>query len=134
MTVKAVRGSVSRLDGDISMFGAGITAVGWLVSFVWAEETRGRTLAESSAVPGSAPPVTVGEGRRDSLRESGLGRFWPGRSPNRATCSGRPPRRSAGCMSEGVRRRVVGAGVRFPPGWQLRSADLLTVSVRRETV
>ncbi|MDF3146150.1 MULTISPECIES: MFS transporter [unclassified Streptomyces] len=67
--------SLDRLGiGTTMLIGAGITAVGWLVSFAWAEETRGRTLAETSAVPGSAPPAAADEGRRDSLRESGLGR------------------------------------------------------------
>ncbi|WP_244188303.1 hypothetical protein [Streptomyces regalis] len=68
--------SLDRLGiGTTMLIGAGITAVGWLVSFAWAEETRGRTLAETSAVPGSAPPAGADEGRRDSLRERGLGRF-----------------------------------------------------------
>jgi putative MFS transporter len=67
--------SLDRLGiGATMLIGAGITGVGWLVSFAWAEETRGRTLAETSAVPGSAPHPTAGEDRRGSLRESGLGR------------------------------------------------------------
>ncbi|MFI9824159.1 MFS transporter [Streptomyces sp. NPDC052013] len=67
--------SLDRLGiGATMLIGAGITGVGWLVSFAWAEETRGRTLAETSAVPGSAPPATAVEERRDSLRGSGLGR------------------------------------------------------------
>ncbi|CAL9329424.1 Inner membrane metabolite transport protein YgcS [Streptomyces sp. enrichment culture] len=67
--------SLERLGiGATMLIGAGITGVGWLVSFAWAEETRGRALAETSAVPGSAPPPTVAAERRDGLRGSGLGR------------------------------------------------------------
>ncbi|MFV2119146.1 MFS transporter [Streptomyces sp. Act-28] len=67
--------SLDRLGiGATMLIGAGITAVGWLVSFAWAEETRGRTLSETSAVPGSARSATAGGDRRDSLRESGFKR------------------------------------------------------------
>lgn len=67
--------SLDRLGiGTTMLIGAGVAGVGWLVSFAWAEETRGRTLAETSALPGSARPVTAGGERRDSLRESGLER------------------------------------------------------------
>ncbi|RNG18382.1 MFS transporter [Streptomyces botrytidirepellens] len=45
--------SLSRLGiGTTMLIGAGITLVGWLVSVAWAEETKGRTLAETSALPG----------------------------------------------------------------------------------
>jgi putative MFS transporter len=45
--------SLDRLGiGTTMLIGAGITLVGWLVSVAWAEETRGRTLAETSALPG----------------------------------------------------------------------------------
>jgi len=47
------RGNVPLLTGGTMLIGAGITVLGWLVSFAWAEETRGRTLAETSALPGS---------------------------------------------------------------------------------
>ncbi|CAL9616967.1 Inner membrane metabolite transport protein YgcS [Streptomyces sp. enrichment culture] len=67
--------SLERLGiGATMLIGAGITGVGWLVSFAWAEETRGRTLAETSAVPGSVPPSEAAAERRGGLRKSGLGR------------------------------------------------------------
>jgi MFS transporter, putative metabolite transport protein len=40
--------------GPTMLIGAGITLVGWLVSVAWAEETLGRTLEETSALPGSS--------------------------------------------------------------------------------
>ncbi|MCX3059422.1 MFS transporter [Streptomyces beihaiensis] len=40
--------------GTTMLIGAGITLVGWVVSVAWAEETKGRTLAESSGLPGDA--------------------------------------------------------------------------------
>ncbi|MFF8970259.1 MFS transporter [Streptomyces sp. NPDC014995] len=51
-------------------------------------------------VPGSTQPGSGSGERRDSLRESGLGRSWPDRAPNRATCS-RPA--ACRCMSAGLR-------------------------------
>ncbi|MEU2923798.1 MFS transporter [Streptomyces sp. NPDC007251] len=52
--------SLDRLGvGATMLIGAGITLVGWLVSFAWAEETRGRTLAETSALPGRSRPATA---------------------------------------------------------------------------
>ncbi|WP_051871711.1 MFS transporter [Streptomyces sclerotialus] len=61
--------SLSRLGiGPTMLIGAGITLVGWLVSVLWAEETRGRTLAETSALPGVQPQQTArsgGERRAD---------------------------------------------------------------------
>ncbi|MEV6292744.1 MFS transporter [Streptomyces sp. NPDC051896] len=52
--------SLDRLGiGTTMLIGAGITLVGWLVSFAWAEETRGRTLAETSALPGASRPATA---------------------------------------------------------------------------
>ncbi|MFG2790101.1 MFS transporter [Streptomyces sp. NPDC048419] len=65
--------SLARLGiGPTMLIGAGITLVGWLVSVLWAEETRGRTLAETSALPGSRRPVTADGERRGVLRKSGL--------------------------------------------------------------
>ncbi|MFF4506716.1 MFS transporter [Streptomyces sp. NPDC001401] len=67
--------SLDRLGiGTTMLIGAGMTLLGWLVSFAWAEETRGRTLAETSALPGSGRPAAVGGERRDDLWGSGLGR------------------------------------------------------------
>ncbi|MGI5467027.1 MFS transporter [Streptomyces sp. CA-132043] len=61
--------SLSKLGIGVTMLiGAGITLVGWLVSVLWAEETRGRTLAETSALP-AAHPATAGEEHRLRLRE-----------------------------------------------------------------
>ncbi|MFF8848167.1 MFS transporter [Streptomyces sp. NPDC015127] len=68
--------SLSSLGiGATMLIGAGITLVGCLVSVAWAEETRGRTLAETSALPArsrrqSAPDAEGGA----SLRESDLER------------------------------------------------------------
>ncbi|MCW8376680.1 MFS transporter [Streptomyces justiciae] len=54
--------SLDRLGiGTTMLIGAAITGVGWLVSFAWAEETRGRTLAEASARPGAAPRSTTAD-------------------------------------------------------------------------
>jgi putative MFS transporter len=39
--------------GPTMLIGAGITLVGWLISVAWAEETLGRNLADTSALPGS---------------------------------------------------------------------------------
>ncbi|MCD9878656.1 MFS transporter [Streptomyces guryensis] len=65
--------SLDRLGiGTTMLIGAGITVLGWLVSFAWAEETRGRTLAETSALPGSGRSVAAGGERSDALRKSGL--------------------------------------------------------------
>ncbi|MEU6422616.1 MFS transporter [Streptomyces spiralis] len=56
--------SLDRLGiGTTMLIGAGITLVGWVVSFLWAEETRGRTLAETSALPGAARPATADRDR-----------------------------------------------------------------------
>ncbi|MDG9720133.1 MFS transporter [Streptomyces sp. DH24] len=68
--------SLSRLGiGTTMLIGAGITLVGWLVSFAWAEETRGRTLAETSAVPAdSRHPAEADEKRGADVRESDLER------------------------------------------------------------
>ncbi|MBD0419365.1 MFS transporter [Streptomyces sp. TRM S81-3] len=68
--------SLSRLGiGTTMLIGAGITLLGWLVSLAWAEETRGRTLAETSAVPvGSRRPSAADEKRGADLRESDLER------------------------------------------------------------
>ncbi|MGV9347505.1 MFS transporter [Streptomyces spiralis] len=56
--------SLDRLGiGTTMLIGAGITLVGWVVSFLWAEETRGRTLAETSALPGTARPATADRDR-----------------------------------------------------------------------
>ncbi|MEV5149783.1 MFS transporter [Streptomyces sp. NPDC052727] len=66
--------SLDRLGtGATMLIGAGITLVGLLVSVVWAEETRGRTLAETSALPGSSPRSSGAAGRhRDSVRAGDL--------------------------------------------------------------
>lgn len=65
--------SLDRLGiGMTMLIGAGITVLGWLVSFAWAEETRGRTLAQTSALPGSGRSVAAGGERGDALRKSGL--------------------------------------------------------------
>ncbi|MEU6251428.1 hypothetical protein [Streptomyces sp. NPDC047043] len=53
------------------LIGAGITVVGLLVSVAWAEETRGRTLAETSALPGRSRRSAAGGER---LREGDLER------------------------------------------------------------
>ncbi|MDI3409488.1 MFS transporter [Streptomyces cavernicola] len=68
--------SISRLGiGATMLIGAAITLGGWLVSLLWAEETRGRTLAETSAPPGAATrPSTPGEGRRTDLQDGELER------------------------------------------------------------
>ncbi|WP_030179969.1 MFS transporter [Streptomyces sp. NRRL S-813] len=56
--------SLDRLGiGTTMLIGAGITLMGWVVSFLWAEETRGRTLAETSALPGTARPATADRDR-----------------------------------------------------------------------
>ncbi|GAA0441462.1 MFS transporter [Streptomyces olivaceiscleroticus] len=61
--------SLSTLGIGVTMLiGAGITLLGWLVSVLWAEETRGRTLAETSALPATQPTASAGE-RRAKLRE-----------------------------------------------------------------
>ncbi|POX43189.1 MFS transporter [Streptomyces sp. Ru73] len=58
--------SLSRLGiGATMLIGAGITMVGWLVSVLWAEETRGRTLAETSALPGASSRRTPRSGVRE---------------------------------------------------------------------
>ncbi|MCZ9351709.1 MFS transporter [Streptomyces mutabilis] len=68
--------SLSRLGiGATMLIGAGITLVGWLVSLAWAEETRGRTLAETSAVPGGPRSSSETDGQRGAdLRKSGIER------------------------------------------------------------
>lgn len=68
--------SLSRLGiGATMLIGAGITLVGWLVSFAWAEETRGRTLAETSAPPARSGRPSATEGAHGgSLRKSDLER------------------------------------------------------------
>ncbi|WBO68541.1 MFS transporter [Streptomyces camelliae] len=67
--------SLDRLGiGPTMLIGAGITLVGLLVSVAWAEETRGLTLAEASAMPGRSRSAAAGGDRRDDLRESGAER------------------------------------------------------------
>jgi putative MFS transporter len=68
--------SLSKLGiGTTMLIGAGITLVGWLVSVAWAEETRGRTLAETSALPGGSREPSGAEGKHDAgLREGDLER------------------------------------------------------------
>ncbi|POX42724.1 MFS transporter [Streptomyces sp. Ru73] len=62
--------SLSKLGvGPTMLIGAGITLVGWLVSVLWAEETRGRTLAETSALPATRPSATGTEGRERVRRD-----------------------------------------------------------------
>lgn len=61
--------SLDRLGiGRTMLIGAGITLAGWLVSLAWAEETRGRTLAETSALPGQALGSAVADRDRDLER------------------------------------------------------------------
>ncbi|POX48514.1 MFS transporter [Streptomyces sp. Ru71] len=61
--------SLDRLGiGTTMLIGAGITLVGWLVSVAWAEETRGRTLAETSALPGRSRRSSAPEREHDLER------------------------------------------------------------------
>ncbi|MFF9171329.1 MULTISPECIES: MFS transporter [unclassified Streptomyces] len=63
--------SLDRLGiGTTMLIGAGITLVGWLVSFAWAEETRGRTLAETSALPGRSGRSPAATDRERDLERS----------------------------------------------------------------
>ncbi|MFJ8545846.1 MFS transporter [Streptomyces sp. NPDC093586] len=68
--------SLSRLGvGTTMLIGAGITLVGWVVSLAWAEETRGRTLAETSAAPAGSPPPSAADGKHGAdVRENDLER------------------------------------------------------------
>jgi MFS transporter, putative metabolite transport protein len=68
--------SLSHLGiGMTMLIGAGITLVGCLVSVAWAEETRGRTLAETSAVPTAATRASSsGEERPKGLQDGELER------------------------------------------------------------
>ncbi|MGW0702407.1 hypothetical protein ACWD0A_24455 [Streptomyces sp. NPDC002867] len=68
--------SLSKLGiGTTMLIGAGITLVGWAVSLAWAEETRGRTLAETSALPArSRQPSAADRERAAGLREGDLER------------------------------------------------------------
>jgi hypothetical protein len=63
--------SLDRLSiGTAMLIGAGIAGVGWLVSFAWAEEARGRTMAEAGAPPGSKWPATPGGGGATACAEA----------------------------------------------------------------
>lgn len=117
--------SVDRLgSGTTMLIGAGITAVGWLVSFAWAKETRGRTLAEAGACPAPRSPGRAVGSDATACAKAG----WVG--PDRT--GHRTGRHAAGRLHVAACRRA--CEVRFPAAWQVREANLLTVSVRGETV
>jgi MFS transporter, putative metabolite transport protein len=68
--------SLSSLGiGATMLIGAGITLVGWLVSLAWAEETRGRTLEQTSALPARSCQPSAPDGEHNASRqEDGLER------------------------------------------------------------
>ncbi|MFP1624224.1 MFS transporter [Streptomyces sp. 5K101] len=68
--------SLSKLGiGTTMLIGAGITLLGWVVSLAWAEETRGRTLAETSALPARFRQSSADDSERvGGLREGDLER------------------------------------------------------------
>jgi putative MFS transporter len=68
--------SLSSLGiGATMLIGAGITLVGWLVSLAWAEETRGRTLEQTSALPARSRQLSAPDGEHSTSRqEDGLER------------------------------------------------------------
>lgn len=102
-----LRGEPTRLQGCIGttkVIGAGVTAAGRLGSFGWAEETRGRTPAETSALPGgSLRPAVAGRAPRQPAGERPRAVLTAQVRRTGRRAAGRPLRRSAGPHVRGCR-------------------------------